>query len=99
MSVHAPGDGCIIALSPEGELGRVCGGEWSQKIEFDPDELIRLALSNGHAAGTDFVVSFPGIDRSRSCGRALDRLFHGRIQLCPGRPFVPIMEIIHLSEN
>ncbi len=96
---HGPGDLGLIAVGLEGELGR--GGilERLEEIQFDPDQLVGLALENGHAALADLRVARPFVDRAGARRRALVGDLHGGIELRPGRPGIPAMEIVDLVEH
>src|SRR2546429_249935 len=99
MPGHGPGDGRLTAGRLEGELRGAGAGEGFDEVEPDADQLGRAAFGERHAPYADLVVAGPGEDRALSCRSALEGGFGRGVELGPGRPRLPVVEIVHLREH
>ena len=70
-----------------------------RKREVHPDELVRPALRDRHAALTDPAVTGPRQAGAGSRRRSVEGVFRRRVELRVGRHFLPPAEVVHLLER
>src|SRR6266446_7035802 len=96
VPVHRPGDLRGSALRREIESRGGDGSERLDELQLDRDELAWARVDDRHAALAHLVVSLPGIARPRRSGLAGVFRLHRWIELLPGRPGLPAVEVGHL---
>src|SRR5262249_15159123 len=99
VTVHAPRHGSPLALGLERELCRIGCLERLQELELDPDELVRPALRDRHSSLAALVVAGPREGRALARRGTLERILGRRVELCPRRPGLPVVEVVDLREH
>jgi hypothetical protein len=96
---HAPGDRGLIAFRFEGELGIARPGKRLHEIQFEPDQVVWMALDDGHAAFAHLTVTRPGENGACSRRRTLKGSFRRGIEFRPRGPLLKPVEIVHLGKH
>src|SRR6202022_2063301 len=91
-------DACGGALGYEDEVGGVVAFEGFEEVELDGG-IGGLKGDDLHAALADLAVPFPLIDGADAAGGAGVGGLHGGVDVRPGRPCVPIMEVVDEPSN
>ena len=96
---HGPDHVGLTAGFGEHEIRIARAFERLDEIGARRDALVRLALRDGHRAGADLVVAVPAERGARARLRARERHLGVRVELRPGRPVLPFLQVVHLREH
>src|SRR5690349_17891220 len=91
---HRPGHVRGAAGRLKRECDEVMSFERLDEVELEGDLAGRNRLDDLHAALADLLVAFPGIDRTDTRRRAVIVAPQVGIELLPGRPSGPVLEIV-----
>jgi hypothetical protein len=98
-AVHDPGYASGgVAFGLKNEVGGVVALEGFEEVELDGD-LGGVDDTHLHAAFADLAVAFPFVDRAYATGRAGECGLHSGIELCPGRPCIPVVKIVDEGDD
>jgi hypothetical protein len=92
---HRPIDFGGVGFGGKGECVLGDRREWFDEFDLDGDVGGGFAGDDGHLPLAHRVISNPGEDGPLPGGRARESGLAGRIELEPGRPFSPVVEVVH----